>query len=72
VIEDVVVKLVHAYALPCVTRRVLAPTFWWLVLQYTCMLYYAVGGFESAGRLIRVNELWVGDEVAQASNVTVV
>jgi len=56
-LEDVLVKIVHARMLPCVTRRVLAPTFFWSTLQCSCQLFFALSGFESAGRLLRADEL---------------
>ena len=68
-LEDLCVKLIHAYVLPCVTRRVLAPTFWWLALQCTCQLYFALSGFESAGRLLRADEL-LAAEMHAALNAT--
>jgi len=54
VVEDALVKLVHVFALPCVTRRVLAPSATLLLLQCTAMILFAAAGFESAGLFIHL------------------
>jgi len=56
-LEDALVKLLHAFVLPCVTRRVLAPSWAWLTLQCLCQIIFALTGFESVGSLLRADQL---------------
>ena len=56
-LEDVCVKLVHRFALPCVTRRIVAPSWAFALFGCLCQLFFALTGFETSGNLLRAGQI---------------